>query len=196
VDEKAPFTVRFWGDDGTPLRLPLEGGIGFFEAVQQTIPAGGTFTIRTPGVNASLLQGWAELETSKKIDGVAVFRQRVSGRPDQEAAVPLTPNLRRFVLPFDNTQGFVTSMALVNANAMQPVTASVVVRDEMGAQILPDSISVAAHSHGAFALPDRYPRLANLRGVAEFSAPTTALSGLGLRFSPGGAFTSFPTLPK
>ena len=110
--------------------------------------------------------------------------------------MPLTPNVRRFALPFDNTQNFVTSMALVNANAAQAMIVGVVARDEDGAEILAELIAVAARSHRAFALPDRFPRLANRRGVAEFSTPTADLSGLGLRFHPGGAFTSFPTLPR
>ena len=142
------------------------------------------------------MQGWAELVTARSIGGLAVFRQSDPARPDQEAAVTLTTTSNRFVLPFDNTSGFVTSMALVNVSATLGATINVVIRDEAGVQIGTDSIPLAGRGHIAFAFPDRFAAAANRRGTAEFTSTTSQITGLGLRFNPGGAFTSFPVLPK
>jgi len=189
--QAAPFTLRFWKSDGTALPLPFVGLLEPADTVQGTIPAGGAQTIRTLGRAAQLSQGWAELATSRLIGGLAVFGQSVAGRPTQEAAVTITSSGSRFRLPFDNTQDFVTSMALVNTHASQSVVVSVVVRDEAGTQVLTESVPVGPRSHTAFALPDRFPRLVGRKGVAEFSVTGGEITGLGLRFNPGGAFTSF-----
>ena len=193
----AAFTLRFWQDNGTPFPLQFEGVIGdASETFATTIPVGGSVTLFTRGVDPKTSQGWAELSTTNKIGGLAVFRQAVPGSPDQEAAVPLTTSGSRFVLPFDNTQSFVTSMALVNSNGTNPASVSVIIRDETGLQIGVDSITVGPRGHTAFALPAQFPIVTSRRGIIEFSASGGNLSGLGLRFNPTGAFTSVPILPK
>lgn len=191
-----PFTIRFWRQIGTALGVPIEGVAGTPEMIEGTIPVGGSRTIFTAGGNTDLVQGWAELVTTRSIGGVAVFRQRGTGRPDQEAAVTLTTSSNRFALPFDNTDNFVTSMALVNVNSGFSQTINVVIRDEAGTQIGADTIALSGRGHTAFPLPDRLPATRNRRGVVEFSASGPDITGLGLRFNPGGAFTSFPVLPK
>jgi hypothetical protein len=47
----------------------------------------------------------------------------------------------------------------------------------------------------AFALQNQFTGIQNRRGVAEFFC-LTGVSGLGLRFNPGGAFTSLPIIPR
>jgi hypothetical protein len=195
--QPASFTLRFWKDDGSPLRLQFEGVIGgASETFSSTIPVGGSLTLITRGVDPATSQGWAALSGPRKIGGLAVFRQSLPGQPDQEAAAPMTAAVSRFVLPFDNTTGFVTAMALENTAADGATSVTVAIRDETGLQIGMDSLNIGPNGHTAFALPDKFPSSANQRGVAEFSAPAAVLSGLGLRFNPGGAFTSVPILPK
>ncbi|MCC6389413.1 MAG: hypothetical protein IT167_02325, partial [Bryobacterales bacterium] len=191
----APFTLRFWRQNGSNLPIPLAGG-GSADSVDGTIPAGGVRVIETLGGTTDLVQGWAELTTTRNIGGLAVFRQRVTGRPDQEAAVTLTTTSNKFVLPFDNTDNFVTSMALVNVSATLGTTINVVIRDESGQQIGTDTISLSGRGHTAFTLPGRFASSVNRRGTTEFTSTGTQITGLGLRFNPGGAFTSFPVSPK
>jgi hypothetical protein len=193
----AAITLRFWRDDGSPLRLQFEGVIGdASETFATTIPVGGSVTLFTRGVGLETSQGWAELSTTNKVGGLSVFRQAVPGRPDQEAAVPLTTSLSHFVLPFDNTEGFVTAMALVNTSGTIPASVSVVIRDEAGLEIGSESLTVGPRGHTAFALPAQFPIVAGRRGIVEFSESHGNLSGLGLRFNPTGAFTSVPVVPK
>ncbi len=190
----APFTIRFWRQDGVAQQVPLAGG-QTLDTITDTIPVGGTRVIETLGGSTPLVQGWAQMTTTRNVNGLAVFRQRVAGRPDQEAAVTLTSTSSKFVMPFDNTTDFVTSMALVNTSATLGATISVIIRDESGAQIAFDAISLAGRGYSAFSLADRFASTRARRGSVEFSS-TSQITGLGLRFNSGGAFTSFPVLPK
>jgi hypothetical protein len=190
----AAFAVRFFRADGAALTLPLTGSSPS-EVIEGTIPVGGTRVIETLGGESALVQGWAQLTTSRNVSGVAVFRQRVPGRTDQEAAVTLTATNSRFVLPFDNTGEFTTAMALVNSTATLGSTISVVIRDEAGVQIATDSISLGGRGYASFALTARFAQTVGRRGTLEFSS-STQITGLGLRFNQNGAFTSFPVMPK
>jgi hypothetical protein len=51
--------------------------------------------------------------------------------------------------------------------------------------------------HATFDLLKRYgTALVNQRGSIDMISSSGELVGLGLRFSPSGAFTSFPALPR
>lgn len=194
--QPAPFTLRFWAPSGAPLGVPITGQPAAVSTLDGTIPAGGTQTITTQGGTTALISGWTELVSTRAVGGVAVFRQRITGRPDNEAAVTATASGRSFLLPYENTENFVTSMALVNTNATTTATIAVNLRDESGSIIGNDSIVLAPRGQTAFRLMDRFPLLLNRRGVVEFTTTGTDISGLGLRFNPSGAFTSLPALPR
>ena len=51
-------------------------------------------------------------------------------------------------------------------------------------------VTLPAHGQTAFAMPDRFVATAGKRGVAQFSTASINLTGLGLRFSSNGSFTS------
>ncbi len=191
----APFTLKFWQPDGTSLELPLDG-IGRVSEYSDTIPVGATRVIQTVGTDATTSQGWAEVIAQGSIGGNAVFRQR-SDYGDSEAAVVIAqPQGQQFQLPFDNTENFQTGFAVVNTDQ----TASNVtlnLRDENGDIITSDVLSLPPHGRRAMLIAGQYPQLANRRGVIEFISPNVALSALGLRFNPGGSFTSFlPVVPQ
>ena len=93
------------------------------------------------------------------------------------------------------TNGTFTGVA-VNAVSNQRVNIPVVGRDDTGAQIATDAITLAANGHYAFTLvTDKYPATANIRGTIEFDTPTGAQIGaLGIRI-PAGAAHTYTTLP-
>ncbi len=188
------FTLRFWAQDGTPLRLPIEGNPGRLEAYEGLIPAGGSRTIRTAGTDAALSQGWAELETVRQIGGLGIFRERVSGRPDLEAAVSVTNPASRFLLAIDNLQNYTTSMALVNTSTQQSRGLNISARMENGTALFQDTINLPPRGQTAVASTDRFPATRNQRGVLDMTNTSGDFTGLGLRFNPTGAFTSFPVL--
>lgn len=192
--DPAPYTLRFFGSDGAPLRLSFEGSPGRLESLEGIIPVGGSRTIVTQGLDTLLSQGWAELTSTKLVNGLGVFRQRVAGRPDQEAAVSAIVPVSRFVLPYDNTQGFVSSMALANTSSSSSRGVTVTPRAEEGTALIGDAVNLPAQGHIAFAMADRFPSMASRRGAAEFQSSGPDFAALGLRFNTGGAFTSLPTL--
>jgi hypothetical protein len=71
-----------------------------------------------------------------------------------------------------------------------------VIRNEAGQQIGAETVSLSGRGHTAFSLSERFASTRNLRGTVEFTSTGSQITGLGLRFNPGGAFTSFPVLPR
>lgn len=155
------------------------------------IPAGASLTLESSGRPATPISGWASATSSQRISGFAVFRRSVSPSDLQEATVAGKPApTARAVFPFDNTNGLVTSMAILNAASSQGAPVSVLVRDARGAILSTASLQLAPLAHSAFELPLRFPETAGIQGSIEFLAPSASLYLLPLRFAPGGAFTS------
>jgi len=142
-----------------------------------------------------LLTGSAQLNTTGNVSGFVIFRHN-----NQEAVVLLeSRNANAYILAFDNTNGTATGVA-VNAVSTQQVNVPVTVRDDTGATIATDTITVAANGHYAFTLgTDRYPGALTIRGTVEFDAPANAQIGaLGIRIPTGSAhtYTTLPALAK
>src|SRR6185295_17623781 len=163
-------------------------------SIEGTIPVGGSRTIVTLGTGTLTDQGWADLTSPRLISGLGIFRQRNAGRADQEAAVSATTPATRFVIPYDNTQGFVSSMAIVNTSSAGSRATTVTPRDEAGVALPGNTINLPPLGHDAFEMSQRFPSMAGRRGAAEFVSGTPDFSALGLRFSSRGAFTSLPAL--
>ena len=98
-------------------------------------------------------------------------------------------------LPYDNTTGFVTGVAIANLSAAVSATLTTTIYDENGSLLSVQPVAVPVNGHTSFALPDRLGVTAGRRGIVVFQSPTTGgLAGIGLRFNGLGAFTSVPTI--
>lgn len=186
--EDAPFTVRFFAPDGTPLPLPLEGA-GTVSELSATLPPGGLQVLRTAGADARLLQGWAEITATRFVGGTVIFRQRTPAGDSEAALSLLPPPAGPVTLPFDNSEGFATAFALLNAGASS-ASAELTFRDENGTLLLQDSLSLPAGARQAFSLPEQYPLTVRRRGILSISAPSAEIAAFGLRFNPRASFTS------
>jgi Putative binding domain, N-terminal len=188
----AKFSLNFWGQDGSPVQMPLDDGSNG-TTYNGTIPLGGMKVIATAGASLkSTIQGWVEVVSQQQIGGLAIFRQRVDGRPEFEAASPLSATAGGdFLLPFDNTD-HVTTMALVNPASVR-TTVKVRIRSDQLASPADYTVDMLPHTQQAFALAEKFAAVAGNIGVAEFSSTESPLAGLGLRFA-GEAFTSVPVL--
>ncbi len=170
---------------------PLEGS-----AASVQVPAGSTVFLHTPGTNPTTITGWAQVIAPGGVVSYAIFTQRVPGRTDQDGTAPGSPISESVLVPFDNTGGFVTSVAIVNPSSANE-TVSVNIRIETGA-ISQSSILLPAQGHSAFALSQQFPETAGHRGLAEFYVTTArgniggSLSAIALRFNPTGGFTTAP----
>jgi hypothetical protein len=181
------FAFQFWSDAGNPLALPIVNGTaGMF---QGSLPVGGTAFATTPGTAAALSQGWAQVTASGKIGVLAIFTQAVPGRPDSEGTVTGLPSTNHVTLPFDNTQGYATGVAVANTNATNALLITLTFQTDAGA-VSTGSLVLAPYAHTAFVLTSQFPALAGLRGSIVFTAPTPNISIVGLRFSPTNSFTS------
>ncbi|MFN0101562.1 MAG: hypothetical protein ACKV2U_05660 [Bryobacteraceae bacterium] len=193
---RLPFIVDFWKGDGSPWQVAI-GGVGTGDQITGSLAPGATAVFETTG-QGSLVQGWAELTYDfkiGKIGGFGVFRQSVAGRPDFEAVVPLSSLFDKvIVLPYDNTAGFSTGVACVNGGPSSPATITATFRDETGTTYATETIQLPQSGHTAFAMAARFPTTQGRRGTVLFRSSTDFLSVMGLRFNPGGSFTSFTGL--
>ena len=208
LDVQPSRATLFFGDSqGNDLFLSFVGLPQARATLAFEIPVNGSIVIETIDTGA-FQQGFAFLTVARplgndgKIGGVAVFRQRIRGRSDFEAAIPLSPMTeKRLRLPFDNAGGFVTGVALVSFGidsqgevSREPTTIRAEFWDQMGVRQGSGSFTLPFIGHRAFSLEEQFPALTGRRGTIEFISSKDFMGGIGLRFGPGGAFTSIPTL--
>lgn len=197
MDETAVnLPINFYTETGEAWGVDLEGA-GRASSFNIAIPSKNTVTISSTDGDGTVRQGWALLNTPccPRLGGFAVFRQRVTGRPDFEAVIPLgyIYSTRSFLL-FENTGGFQTGVAIVNPSRFSTATVTINIRDEQGARILLDQMTLRPLSKQVFSLSDRFPSTTGRRGSIELTSSPGNFTVLGLRFNPGGAFTSFHSL--
>jgi hypothetical protein len=167
----------------------------FVEAIGQNVavPAATTLLFHTRGTNLATSTGWAQMIVSPGITAYAVFTLRVAGRPDQDGTAPGGSSSMGILVPFDNANGSVTGLALMNPSTVSE-TISINIKTETGA-ISQGTLLLPAQGHLAFALPDQLPATAGHSGLAEFYMPPRTgggISAIALRFNSTGAFTSAP----
>lgn len=186
------------GDNGALRSFPFVGrspGNTF----NGEIPPGGIAVFETPGTAPQLSSGWAELDalgTDSTVGIFAVFGTTgIPGRPDFEATVHGEFSLQYDgIMPYDNTRGYVTSIAVCNPSEFSTSSVPYTIYDENGAVLKRDSLALQRGNKVAFATPERWPETAGKRGTIHFQGQLTYWSVLGFRFHPGGAFTTFGIL--
>jgi hypothetical protein len=200
----AAIHLKFFADvTGTALPLPLsfpQTGSGLTtvaSSVDQTLAAGAMLSVQSAGPlsDPAPTVGSAQLSTTGNVSGFVIFRYNPNG---QEAVVPLeSRNATGYLVAFDNTGGTATGIA-INSVSAQAASVPVVIRDDSGAQIGNDTLSLAANGHLAFTLgSDKYPATANIRGTLEFDTPAGGQIGvLGIRIPAAHTFTTLPALVK
>jgi hypothetical protein len=181
------FPVSFTADNGTPLTVPSFGGT----STQVTVPALGTTLIEMPNTG-SLSEGYAAFTMPPGVSGYGVFRQSVTGKPDQEAVVPFAKaNASWARFAWDETT-HVTSIAIVNAGSVA-ASISITLWDSNGNKVGTSTLNLPTYQKTEAALRT-LPGLAGMVGLsgrAEFDATSGNVAVLGLRFD-GTAFTSIP----
>jgi len=199
----ARVSVVFRGGEGTRLAVPLANH-GVVSSVEVDMLAQTSVYLETTGASPNAQVGWIEVNQQSglwPVKGYAIFRQMAPGRPDYEAVAMGTRASRTLTFPFDNTNGVVTSFAVVN---LSPSSCGIEVSpayEESGTSLLgaPKLIAQAApNGHLAFVSTDRLPELANRRGYLTFASGINCAPGgfamMGLRFNPYGPFTNLQPL--
>jgi hypothetical protein len=188
--------IEFHANDGTPLSLPLsfpQSGMTITNSFANvTIGPNASLVIETEAVTSTISVGWADVRSTSPLSGYSIFRLRSPGVPDSEGTVSLDADSSPSqIMPYDNTKGYRTGLALSNGTA-NIVNVVMTLTDQNGAAISTSQISLAGFGHASFFLPDLVPQSANQLGMIQLLNGSGDVSGIGLRFSPSGSFTSVP----
>jgi hypothetical protein len=197
-----PFTQNFYDEAGNPMTVTVQapdGSITTVNSMQNTLAPGGSVRFTLISSSADAQMGWSGISydsSQGRLGGYASFRLNVNGVVN-EGLVPLSAyDDSWFVMPFDNTQGYVTALALCNpGNVADNVTITAV--DPNGNTIASETVNLAPGAHTAYVITadGHMPSLANAAGALLVeSTNTTTLSGLGIRMNSSFGFTSIPIM--
>jgi trimeric autotransporter adhesin len=155
-------------------------------ALTGTIAAGESATIRTAGTGPFV--GWAELTAPASVGGSVIYSQHYLTTIQEGTATIVSTGTEHFFVPFDNTNGAITAMALTNSGA-SAADLTVTVRYSDGTVETPSFPALASRNHESFNIPQQFPNAANRSGVLEFVS-SSPLYAVAFRFNPTGAFTA------
>lgn len=155
------------------------------------IAAGSSIFLRTPGQATDLSQGWAELVADPRVVGYAIFTSQSPGTPAQDSTAPAVSASSRILVPFDNSSGLITAIALVNPNG-SPESVSVNLRTSDGTTTTATTPDLPSQGQITFLMPSQFPGTAGKSGLAEFYVSSGTISIIALRANPSGAITSAP----
>jgi len=195
------FDQYFFDQAGRPMRITsrtVPGNEVFTTSVATgTLQPGQSLNVLLHDRGQPLQVGWSLLSydsTSDRLGGFSIFRSIVPGRSDFEALVPLSAvDDHKFFMPFDNIEGFVTSMALLNSGTVA-TDARLTFRSTTGVFITTATIRLDPGTQTAFSIPERFAETRGRVGVLYVEGSMSRLSALGFRFSPGGAFATIPVM--
>jgi len=159
------------------------------------LPAAGTLFLHTPGTAGVTSVGWAQVQASVGVVAYAIFTQRVPGRQNQDGTAPAAVGASGILVPIDNTDGFVTSIAVANPTSSSE-SISVGLQPSSGASSQLSSIMLPAQGHMAFSVPQQFSASIGQKGLLELYSAGGSLSAIALRFNPTGAFTAAPVYPE
>jgi len=181
----AAYTLRFNDDQGNipATRFELEAGSA---PLTGTIPPGGSVTVRTAGLGTLTIGGWAELTAPASVGGSVIYSQQVPSLPSLQegTATIIGSGSEHFYLPFDNTAGGATGVAITNPDATLTSNISITFRYSDGTSSVISLDPLPSRNHTAFALST-----AGKRGVAEVTS-NVPLFTVVFRANSTGALTS------
>lgn len=200
-----PAEILFFNQQGGELNVTIRalpsGEQAAGSAFELSLPSGGSSTFAlvdtTPGQTRT---GWAAVDydtTGVRLGGFATFRQKIAGRPDFEALVPMSSYEDYiFLLPVDETQGFITALAVCNPSGTFPAVVTLEMLDTGGNTVATRTLNLAPGGHTAFPIREQFPEMAGRMGTLVVESNTDRLAGLGLRFNTAGgnSFSSVPVM--
>lgn len=189
--------VNFYSDSGSALTLPLtfpQFGLTTSASSQTfTLSPNESLVIDTEAAS-TLNVGWAAIQASGPLTGYSIFRQLLPGSIDSEGTASFdSSTASSLTLPYNNTNGYRAGIALANQSA-SPAMITAILSDQNGGQLASTQVNLQAFGHTSFFLDELFSVSRNQLGVVQFQS-TGPLSGVGLRFSPSGSFTSIPIVP-
>jgi hypothetical protein len=157
-----------------------------------TLAAGQTLLLHTPGPSPTLTQGFGQIVADPGVQVYAIFTKRPLGFPAQVGTSEAVGSATRILVPFDNTGGNVTALALVNSGSGSQ-TINVNIRTTGGTVTQTTLPAIPGQGHAAFVFPTQFPSTAGVSGTAEFYTSSGTFAILALSFTPAGSLTTAPT---
>jgi hypothetical protein len=186
-------TLTFLKDVSGPPGQTAPWSPTFLEGnLPSSIAAGSSVFLHTPGTG-TLTQGWAQVLATAGLEAYVIYTFTTNGR-DQDATAPAVSGASRILVPFDNTNGLVTALAVVNANAF-PLTIASNFRIS-GTVVQGTQLELPSNGQVAIVLPAQFTGTKDKSGLAEFYSMTPSgatFSIIALRANPTGGFTSLET---
>ena len=191
--------IKFRSDSGTLVQVPLNG-YGSLDTLETDLGVQSALFLETTGVSPTVQAGFVEVDQltgGGAVEGFALFRHSVPGRPDYEAVSDGMRAASSMTFAFDNTNGNVTSFAIANLSSSNCTVGAFPIFDEFGNALVGGAKLIGnlnASGHTAFVSTDLIPEIANKRGHLIFSpliaCGTGGFAMLGLRFNSQGPFTN------
>jgi hypothetical protein len=196
------FTQEFYDPSGNPMAVTFrsvpDNELVTTSAAEGTLTPESSFNILLFDGGPPLKTGWSFIDytsSAARLGGYVIFRNRIQGVTDFEAFVPLSAkDDYRFYFPFDNLEGFVTSMAILNPASDLAAHVTLAFLDPDGNWLGTEALTLAPGQQMAFSVPERFPVTQDRVGTVYVESDTDRLSGLGFRFNPKGAFATIPIL--
>lgn len=198
------YNTYFFDQSGKPMAVTIRASNGEIistSATSSSLPNGASLRVPLIDDGFSTRVGWAAVvydPAISRLGGYATFRQRVEGRPDFEALVPMSGSSDyRFLLPVDEVSGFQTAIAICNPAPTLPTTLTLQMLDVNGRLTGNQTeLTLQPLEQTAFLIRDKFPAMVDRRGTLYVGGTTNALSALGLRFNTlgGSAFSSIPIM--
>ena len=152
--------LSMFDNGGNPLPLPLTfpqvSPSSLTEAsLNQPVPANGSLILEASGPgNIPFQEGSAQLNSAGMIDGFAIFHYSPT---NQEAVVPIeTRNATSYLLPFDNTNGVLTGVAIENVSTLGGAI-QLTIRNDTGATVGTGSVALNPAGTHVVRAPDSIP---------------------------------------
>jgi hypothetical protein len=185
--DTTPGNTELW----TP---PFVGGAATSGLV---MPAGSSLFLQTTGIAPTVTQGWAQLISTAGVVGYVVYTYSF-GQTSSGASAPAVSGASRIMVPFDNTAGVSTTLAVVNANASD---LSISVNFSIQGRIIKGSLTrLPGEGQLAFVMSTQFPETAGLPGLAEFYTNTGSFAIIALRATTNTdgtfSFASAPVYPE
>jgi hypothetical protein len=215
----AQTTIQFFHQDGTPWTVRDSSGQAYSIRAFTLAPLE-SLTIELPQTGGAIETGWAMVEQPTKgtIGGQAIFRDNGSvGRPTPfEATEPLTnwgegdrsvaddgkTQISFNFLPYDQTNGRNTCLAVANSASYQTLTFDVLVKPAGSAGPIVNKdgslfgvrYTLPIYGQTSFCLNAVMPSLKGTKGMLFLRRiDSVRFAVIGLRFDPSGSFTTvFP----
>ena len=189
-------SLSFFQETGSGATMPWSLAFAEMNSAQAqavVLRGGSTLLLHTVGNAPVATVGWGQLsetDSSAPVVAYAIFTQRVAGRSDQDGTAPAAAAGSRILVPFNNTNGSVTSIAIANPGSTNE-SIFVGIRTPFSTT-QPAAITLYPQGHTSFDFPTMFPVTATQSGLAEFYSTSGSFSILALTFN-SGAFTTAPT---